>query len=82
MTASELFTSLKRQVECGEFIEIDDEQYFDGYRPTSADTVLRILVERAIIARMVCAGFDDEDQAELQAMADDALLIAMGVKEA
>ena len=38
--------------------------------------------ERAIIARMVCAGFDDEDQAKLQAMADDALLIAMGVKEA
>ena len=38
--------------------------------------------ERAIIARMVCAGFDDEDQAKLQAMADDALLIAMGLREA
>ena len=37
--------------------------------------------ERAVIARMVCAGFDDEDQAKIQAMADDALLIAMGVKE-
>lgn len=38
--------------------------------------------ERAIIARMVCAGFDDEAQAKLQAMADDALLVAMDVKEA
>ena len=38
--------------------------------------------ERAIIARMVCAGFDDEDQAKLRETADDALLIAMGVKRA